>query len=187
MSSIKFCLVGETGVGKTYLTYKFLHNELPKTNLTSTIGVDYAVNTVRINKRLVRVQLWDTAGQERFRSITNSFYRNSRCVILVYDITDRESFNNLDNWRKDVQKFCSFVYLLGNKNDLESQRKVSYEEAEQYANKYNISYQECSKYDDIVNLFAHITAEAITFDLEGHKNSDKDIDISVDKKCCVIL
>lgn len=187
MKTIKFCLVGESGVGKTYLAYKFANNELPKIDMISTIGVDYMVNNVRINKHSVKVQLWDTAGQERFRAITESFYRNSRCVILVYDITDRESFEKIEQWRKDVQKYCPFVYLLGNKNDLESQREITYEEAEKYANKHHINFQECSKYDDIIHLFAQITTEALTSELEKDKDSDREIDISNDKNCCVII
>jgi small GTP-binding protein len=182
---LKLCLVGESGVGKSYLTYKFVHDTLPVTQITSTIGIDYGVHTIHLNNQHVRVQVWDTAGQERFKSITETYYKSSDCAVLIYDISDRDTFIKIEEWRERVGKINPVMYLIGNKRDLEHSRQVSYEEGQKYAESYGMNFQECSKYDDVINVFTKI-AETVISKIDKKTIALVDDD-NVPSSCCVIL
>jgi Ras-related protein Rab-1A len=98
----------------------------------STIGVDFKIRTIELDGKTVKLQIWDTAGQERFRTITSSYYRGAHGIIIVYDITDRESFDNVKQWLNEIDRYaCENVnkLLVGNKCDLEAKRQVEFEEA----------------------------------------------------------
>ena len=124
---IKIIVVGDSGVGKTNLVNRFTSNKFD-TNSKSTIGVEFVYKTLKINKEIIKVEVWDTAGQERYRSITSSYYKGANGAIIVYDITDEDSFKNVESWMNEVIKKgkqnMQFL-LVGNKKDLINERVVS--------------------------------------------------------------
>jgi len=112
-----------------------------------TIGVDFKIRTFDLNNKTVKLQIWDTAGQERFKTITSSYYKGAHGIIMVYDITDKQSFRDIDNWLAEVEKHASEnvnKLLVGNKCDLEGNRQVSYEEGKAYADSLGIKFIETS-------------------------------------------
>ena len=147
------CLLGEAGVGKTSLLTRFCDNSF-KERYNNTIGVDFRVITLKYKNIISKIHIWDTAGQERFRSLALNYINNSQGFIFVYDITNRESFNNVENWvnlalEKNNKNICNF--LVGNKTDKEAERKVSIKEGEILAKEKNFFFLETSaKTDDNV-------------------------------------
>ena len=102
---------------------------------------------ISIKDRKIRIQLWDTAGQEAYRSITRSYYKSAACVFIVYDISDKKSFNDVEIWLKDCREICFksvLIYLIGNKSDLEDKRQVTIEEGKQFADENNLKFYETS-------------------------------------------
>ena len=107
---------------------------------------------ISIKDRKVRIQMWDTAGQEAYRSITRSYYKSAACVFIVYDISDKKSFYDVDIWLKDCRDICFksvLIYLIGNKSDLEDKRQVTTEEGKQFANENNLKFYETSALNDV--------------------------------------
>src|SRR5437870_2332915 len=98
----KIILIGDSGVGKSSILYRLSDDKF--SDVTSTIGVDYKTKIMNIDNKNIKLMIWDTAGQERFRAITSSYYRNVHGAILVYDITNRESFNNLHKWITAIEQ-----------------------------------------------------------------------------------
>ncbi|WVQ75084.1 hypothetical protein IAR50_004693 [Cryptococcus sp. DSM 104548] len=144
----KFIVIGEAGTGKSCLLYHCIHEQF-KTNSPHTIGVEFSSRTIRIGDRNIKLQLWDTAGQERFRSVTRSYYRGAAGVVLVYDITSRQSFMNLGRWLADCRALASphlVVALVGNKLDKEEDREVEYSEGSRWAQENNLIFVEVSSY-----------------------------------------
>lgn len=136
----KIVLIGDAGVGKTCVVQRFKSGTYVEKH-GSTIGVDFTMKTLKIDGKLVKLQIWDTAGQERFRTITQSYYRSANGVILAYDITRRESFENLPRWLEDVKRYAgsSIVQcLIGNKRDMEHLREVNISEAKNFAQHNNM-------------------------------------------------
>ncbi|XP_046809107.1 ras-related protein Rab-43 [Lucilia cuprina] len=129
----KVVLIGDAGTGKTCIVERFKTGNFIERH-GNTIGVDFSMKTINIEGKLVKLQIWDTAGQERFRTITQSYYRSANGVILVYDITSRESFSNLQKWIEEVRRYTAssvMLIVVGNKCDLEDEREVEFEEAQQ--------------------------------------------------------
>jgi small GTP-binding protein len=144
--SYKFIIVGSSGVGKTAILKRLVEDTYTEDS-QSTIGVEFDSTVLNIGDRKVKLQIWDTAGQERFRSISKAYYRNAVGVILVYDLTDRKSFDELTSWLNDIRTLCdanAVVQLIGNKSDLNAQRVVSAAEAEQFATQHHLQYLETS-------------------------------------------
>lgn len=113
----------------------------------STIGVDFRFQTLEIDGKTVKLQIWDTAGQERFRTITSAYYRGADGIVMVYDVTSQESFDHVDEWLAEVDKFASentCKLLVGNKADLTDERKVSSDQARELAQKINVQFIETS-------------------------------------------
>ncbi|ELU12108.1 hypothetical protein CAPTEDRAFT_157234 [Capitella teleta] len=136
----KIVLIGDAGVGKTCVVQRFKTGTFLERQ-GNTIGVDFTMKTINLDGNKVKLQVWDTAGQERFRTITQSYYRSANAVIMAYDITKLQSFENCQRWLDDVKKYAaaSIVKLLiGNKNDLETQREVKFSSARQFANHHNM-------------------------------------------------
>ncbi|AWO96554.1 Ras-related protein Rab-13 [Scophthalmus maximus] len=128
----KLLLIGDSGVGKTCLIIRFAEDNFNSTYI-STIGIDFKVKTIEVDGKKVKLQVWDTAGQERFKTITTAYYRGAMGIILVYDITDDKSYENIQNWMKSIKENASAGVsrmLLGNKCDIEAKRKVSKETGE---------------------------------------------------------
>ncbi|XP_055376209.1 ras-related protein Rab-43 [Condylostylus longicornis] len=128
----KVVLIGDCGTGKTCIVQRFKTGNFIDSH-GNTIGVDFSMKTISVEGKQVKLQIWDTAGQERFRTITQSYYRSANGVIIVYDITKRASFANLQKWIDEVRRYTAsnvIIILIGNKCDLEENREVEFEEAE---------------------------------------------------------
>jgi len=142
----KILLIGDSGVGKSCLLLRFADDSWTETHI-STIGVDFKIKTLEIDGKTVKLQIWDTAGQERFRTITSSYYPGAQGIILVYDCTDVESFNNVKQWMGEIDRYaCENVnkLLVGNKCDLADQKNVETTTAKEFANSYDIPFIETS-------------------------------------------
>ncbi|KAK1923582.1 P-loop containing nucleoside triphosphate hydrolase protein [Papiliotrema laurentii] len=142
----KFIVIGEAGTGKSCLLYHCINDSF-KEHSTHTIGVEFSSRTLRIGDRNIKLQLWDTAGQERFRSVTRSYYRGAAGALLVYDITSRRSFVNLDKWLAECRALASphlVVVLVGNKLDREEDREVEYTEGSRWAEEHGLLFAEVS-------------------------------------------
>ncbi|GMN39255.1 hypothetical protein TIFTF001_008498 [Ficus carica] len=145
--SFKILLIGDSGVGKSSLLVSFI--SASTNDLAPTIGVDFKIKLLTVGGKKLKLTIWDTAGQERFRTLTSSYYRGAQGIILVYDVTRRETFTNLsDVWAKEVElhltnKDCVKM-LVGNKVDRESERAVSREEGMALAKELGSLFLECS-------------------------------------------
>ena len=138
--------MGDSGVGKSCIILRYIENNF-STNLMNSIGVDFKLKNIELDNKKIKLQIWDTAGQERFRTITTSCYKGAHAILIVFDITDRESFEHVRNWMADIDKFAKegvLRILVGNKCDLENSRQVRKEEGNEIANKYGIKYIETS-------------------------------------------
>ena len=143
---LKYIIIGDSSVGKSNILLKYTNDKFNE-DYQTTIGVEFGAKNVKIENKIYRIQIWDTAGQETFRSITRSYYKNSVCACVVYDITKKSSFDNLKDWIEDCTKHSPktiFLVLIGNKNDLEKERQVSYEEGEAFAKQYGMLFYETS-------------------------------------------
>eukprot|EP01118_Nematostelium_gracile_P009173 TRINITY_DN306_c0_g5_i1.p1 TRINITY_DN306_c0_g5~~TRINITY_DN306_c0_g5_i1.p1 ORF type:complete len:238 (-),score=58.41 TRINITY_DN306_c0_g5_i1:55-669(-) len=142
----KLLLIGDSGVGKSCLLLRFADNTYTDSYI-STIGVDFKIRTLDIDGKTVKLQIWDTAGQERFRTITSSYYRGAHGIIVVYDVTDKVSFNNVKQWLGEIDRYaCQSVnkLLVGNKADLTEKKVVEYNESKEFADSLGISFLETS-------------------------------------------
>jgi len=151
---LKVVMVGDSGVGKSCVLKRFASNEW-QDGYISTIGVDFEIVTLNIDGSRVKLQIWDTAGQERFHNITTSYYRGAHCIMLVYDITSSQSFQNITQgakWLEQIRMYASrecTVLLVGNKSDLSTQRSVQYDQANQLAQEHGLFLMECSAKDGV--------------------------------------
>ncbi|TYH40270.1 hypothetical protein ES332_D12G235800v1 [Gossypium tomentosum] len=142
----KLLLIGDSGVGKSCLLLRFADDSYLDSYI-STIGVDFKIRTVEHDGKIIKLQIWDTAGQERFRTITSSYYRGAHGIIIVYDVTDQESFNNVNQWLNEISRYGSEnvnKLLVGNKSDLTAKRVVSPEAAQAFADELGIPFMETS-------------------------------------------
>ena len=142
----KLLLIGDSGVGKSCLLLRFADHTYTESYI-STIGVDFKIRTIELDGKTIKLQIWDTAGQERFRTITSSYYRGAHGIIVVYDVTDAESFNNVKQWLAEIDRYASEnvnKLLVGNKCDLVSKKAVNYETAKAFADKLEIPFLETS-------------------------------------------
>ncbi len=147
----KLMVIGESKVGKTSVIKRYTKNKFGGIYLT-TVGVDFQDKIIEIDGKKIMLQIWDTAGQERFHSITKSIYRNANGVLFIYDITNKESFNNIKNWIKDLDNIKSDdikSIIIGNKIDLEDKRIINKSDLENLANKYKMSFLEVSAKNNI--------------------------------------
>uniref|UniRef100_A0A673YE97 small monomeric GTPase n=1 Tax=Salmo trutta TaxID=8032 RepID=A0A673YE97_SALTR len=135
----KLLLIGDSGVGKTCVLFRFSEDAFNSTFI-STIGIDFKIRTIELDGKKIKLQIWDTAGQERFRTITTAYYR-------VYDITNEKSFENIKNWIRNIEEHASAdveKMVLGNKCDINDKRQVSKERGEKLALEYGIKFMETS-------------------------------------------
>ena len=162
---IKLLTLGETGVGKTSIILRYTDNSFLNSQLY-TIGIDCKIKKIKIDNKLINVLIWDTAGQERFRNITSHYYNNADGILLVYDISNRESFEKLNYWLNEINQKIDKnkinLILVGNKrdiinfnnnkteneedniNNIKCKREISYEEGEKMAESCNINFIETS-------------------------------------------
>lgn len=142
----KFLLIGDSGVGKTCILYRFSDDAF-NTTFISTIGIDFKIKTIELRGKKIKLQIWDTAGQERFHTITTSYYRGAMGIMLVYDITNTKSFDNIARWLRNIDEHASedvIKMLLGNKCDMTDRRVVSKECGERIAIEHQIRFLETS-------------------------------------------
>eukprot|EP00730_Choanoeca_flexa_P017694 TRINITY_DN8553_c0_g1_i3.p1 TRINITY_DN8553_c0_g1~~TRINITY_DN8553_c0_g1_i3.p1 ORF type:complete len:230 (+),score=44.88 TRINITY_DN8553_c0_g1_i3:63-692(+) len=142
----KFLVIGNASTGKSCLLHQFIENKF-KSESSHTIGVEFGSKIVNCGGKTVKLQIWDTAGQERFRSVTRSYYRGAAGALLVYDISNRESYNALTNWLTDARTMASpdiVIVLVGNKKDLEADREVTFLEASRFAQENELMFLETS-------------------------------------------
>ncbi|CAK8543930.1 unnamed protein product [Lathyrus sativus] len=146
--SFKILLIGDSGVGKSCLLLTFISSSSVE-DLSPTIGVDFKMKTLTVGGKRLKLTIWDTAGQERFRTLTSSYYRGAQGIILVYDVTKRETFTNLSEvWSKELELYSTnrecVKMLVGNKVDRDSERVVSKEEGLALAKELGCLLLECS-------------------------------------------
>jgi small GTP-binding protein len=144
--SLKIVVVGDSGVGKTCLLLRYVR-DIYDPDTQSTLGVEFMTKIIETEKNRIQLQLWDTAGQELFRSVTRGYYRGSAGAFLVFDITNHDSFEHVGRWLHDVKEVARsdvVTILLGNKVDLEAERDVAREEAEEFARANKMRYFETS-------------------------------------------
>eukprot|EP01083_Nonionella_stella_P288066 980461_1 len=143
---LKMVLVGDSGVGKSCLLKRFASNDWdPK--FISTIGVDFEIMTLSLLDKQIRLQIWDTAGQERFHNITTSYYRGAHCIMIVYDVTSNDSFNNVRKWIEAVRTYANqdvAILIVGNKCDLKNKREIKWDQSLQYAQSIGCELMETS-------------------------------------------
>ncbi|NXC72727.1 RAB8A protein, partial [Anhinga anhinga] len=173
----KLLLIGDSGVGKTIYIYIFSEDAFNATFI-STIGIDFKIRTIELDGKRIKLQIWDTAGQERFRTITTAYYNPARGrrafagIMLVYDITNEKSFENIRNWVRNIEEHASpdvEKMILGNKCDANDKRQVSREQGEKLAASFGIKFMETS-------AKANINIEDAFFTLA------RDIKAKMDKK-----
>ncbi|XP_062087198.1 ras-related protein Rab2BV-like [Humulus lupulus] len=142
----KIVLIGDSGVGKSNILSRFTRNEFCLES-KSTIGVEFATRTLQVEGKTVKAQIWDTAGQERYRAITSAYYRGAVGALLVYDITKRQTFENVQRWLRELRDHADsniVIMMAGNKADLNHLRAISAEEAAALAEKEGLSFLETS-------------------------------------------
>ena len=173
--AVKIIIVGEHNVGKTNIISRFADDE---SNNKVTIGIDYYNYNLEYKNKIFQLTLWDTAGQEKFRAIIKDYYINCSFAIIVYDITDKNSFESVGQWVKDCKTYGNkniHIVLVGNKTDLENERKVSTEEGQNLANEFNMDFFEISAQtgENIENIFEKI-CEFISDNIDaGNYDFDK--------------
>ena len=137
----KLIIIGDTGVGKSCLMKRVMDDEF-KTEHQVTIGVEFGSYGLRLEDKIVKMQIWDTAGQESYKSVTRIFYRGAHCVFLTYDVTRRETFDSLEEWHREVRQHAAddvLVYLVGNKAEMEDAREVPFDAAKELAKTLSVS------------------------------------------------
>lgn len=138
--SFKLIFIGDSGVGKSCLTSKAVKNTF-EDYYQATVGFEFLTYNLKLNDKVIKMQIWDTCGQEIYKSLITNFYRNSSLAVVVYSIDSRESFVHAENWLNDLRSQANpdvRIFLVGNKADLEEQRKVSKEEGEKYKEEQNL-------------------------------------------------
>lgn len=167
----KVVVVGASGVGKTSIVDRLISGQFNET-LESTVGAQYSTYSTTVNQKLIKLQIWDTAGQERYRSISKSYFRNAVGVLLVYDITSVDSFNDLLRWLNDIQSLCTpnaYVLLVGNKSDLEESRRVSINQVDQFSSSNHLEaiLTSAQSGDNVKNAFEKLASELYNRSISG--------------------
>jgi small GTP-binding protein len=179
----KILTIGESGVGKTCILLRYTDNKFIKHHLT-TIGIDYKTKDVNINNQSIKLKIWDTAGQERFRNITQQYYKGADGIVLVFDLTDRNSFEKVREWMKQIQTYTQRdsigIVLLGNKCDAEN-KAVSVQEANDIAAEFKMKFFETSAMNNIniEESFKQLSMEIIKIKEAKNAGSENVLDQTV--------
>jgi small GTP-binding protein len=188
--TIKLLLIGNAYVGKTLIVQKFIDNAFSKSTV-STIGMDLQSKVIEINGKKVKYLLWDTAGEERMKTMTYSYYRGCHVILVVYDVTDRKSFQNVTTWVECIDKFAKsnvLRILVGNKTDLEDKRIISKEEGKSLAEQNGLKYYEISalKITGLHEMFEDIAKEYVEiYEQKAFKNFQlKKTEITKKRRMC---
>jgi Ras-related protein Rab-11A len=196
----KVVVVGDSGVGKTNLIKRFISNEF-SLDSKATVGVEFISKNYNINNKIIKIEIWDTAGQERYKSITSAYYKGAKGAMIVYDVTNQTSFNNIDKWYFEIKEKASKninLMLIGNKTDLN--KVICREDAINKAKSLNIPVMETSAnnssnvkeafYDLIKEMYKSVLKLKEKFEQkenrkeEGIKINIEENNIKKKKKCC---
>ena len=173
----KIVIVGDSGVGKTNLVKRFIQNTFTS-NTLSTVGVEFFSNTYYINDKLVKIEMWDTAGQERYKSITSAYYKGANGALLVYDVTNQSTFNNIERWYNEIRDFSSKdiqIIMIGNKTDLKDNIVITTEMSQNKAADLEIPVVETSALNaSNVKVAFHLLIKEIFIDMMRKKDLNKD-------------
>ena len=188
--TIKLLLIGNAYVGKTLIVQKFIDNAFSKSTV-STIGMDLQSKVIEINGKKVKYLLWDTAGEERMKTMTYSYYRGCHVILVVFDVTERKSFQNVTTWVECIDKFAKsnvLRILVGNKTDLEDKRIISKEEGKSLAEQNGLKYYEISalKITGLHEMFEDIAKEYVEiYEQKAFKNFQlKKTEITKKRRMC---
>ena len=189
---LKLLIVGDSSVGKTNFIMRFINNEF-NNNYMTTSGIDLKTKDIEVKNKKIRIQIWDTAGQVKYKAITRNLFLKVLGVLIIYDITNEKSYNNLKSWVKLIREECGShmqIIIVGNKCDLDSERKINQDEVMNYAEEEKIEYIETScKTGENVHKVVKTICEKIL------ENNDLSTDMSFTlnsssfmapkkKKCC---
>ena len=196
-TTLKIIILGSTEVGKTSILNRYFQNEFSQ-NLLSTVGIDFKTKFFKFDDEKVKINYIDTAGQEKFRAISVNYLKGTNGVILVFDITQRNTFDLIQGWIDDINQNINTnigKILLGNKKDLEHQREVSLEDAEQLANEIGCKYIEgsaktgeniCKTLDEIARItffnYKHLQEKRVSIRITGESSNNSDN--NKEKNCC---
>ena len=171
--SIKFIIIGDTGVGKTQIIYRYTNGEFRNENMASTIGVYFSSKNIQISDKIFHLELWDTGGMESFKSIRQNYYKNAACAIIVYDITNKDTLKSVDKWIEE----CNFssnndnliMILVGNKTDLIDKRQITEKTGKDYAKNNNMDFYESSALNgyNINEIFTNATRKIYNLIKDG--------------------
>ena len=193
----KIIIIGDSGVGKSSILKRAVKNTFDQ-NYQNTIGFEFLLMHFRVNDLKIKLQIWDTCGQEMYRSLIQGFYKNTSLALIVYDISRKDSYENLDNWLKDLRSHTDEelpIFIVGNKYDLESDRKISFKDAKDFSFSRRAKYfSECSAKTgyNVENIFFEAVKYLYNICKEG-KNKvpnnnrltiGKEDNIVKKKKCC---
>ena len=178
----KMILIGDSSVGKSNILLKYLKNEFDQSS-KATVGVEFGTKTVEMNDKKIKIQIWDTAGQERYRSITSAYYKGAKGAFVVYDITRRNTFDNIDKWISDLKTNGDnniSIMLIGNKSDLNDKREVETNEGIKKSEETKIAFMETSALsgENIIKAFNELIEQIYQ---NNCLNVEEDIDIEIDK------
>ena len=202
----KLVLIGDSGVGKTNILTRYTKNEFSLATQT-TVGVEFGSKIIKKNDKLIKLQIWDTAGQERYKSITSAYYKGSKGAFVVYDISRKPTFENVDKWIGELKTNASedvLIMLVGNKSDLEDKREVQIDEVKKKAEQHKIAFCETSAlkgnnieqaFDSLIDEIAKkvekeklsevkVIKESIPITLDTNEKKEKDNGKNNNKKNC---
>ena len=178
---IKVILIGDSGVGKTNIMSKFLKNQFLEDS-KATVGVEFGSKLFIQQGHKIKAQIWDTAGQEKYKAITSAYYKGSKGALVIYDITQKETFANIEKWVNDLK--CKgdpkiTIIIIGNKSDLEEKRQISKEQGEEKAKSFGCAFLETSAFsgDNIEKAFEMMVKEIydkFTSDIGGDDEEELD-------------
>ena len=175
---LKYLIIGNSGVGKSCLLLRYADDVYTDKHII-TIGVDFKIKSLGVDGKNVKTNIWDTAGQERFKNITVSYYKGAAGVMLVYDITDSESFNKINEWLIEVEKNAPnnvYKILVGNKSDKVEERQVSYDQGKEFADSYGMKFIETSAKNatNVEDAFVTMTKEIVNIKKQQKEINNKD-------------
>ena len=177
MSSIKFILIGDSGVGKTCLINQYSKQEFTEEHITTVAaGGDKTFKDVNLGNKTVKLEIWDTAGQEQYKAVNKIFMNKAKIAAIVYDMTNQETFDNIKNWYNELKEINNTIEIIGiiaNKSDLYEEKVVNKEEGENYAKSINGFFYETSAmdYKSVSNAFEDLTKKYV--DVEERKKNEE--------------
>ncbi|XP_011640660.1 ras-related protein Rab-37 [Pogonomyrmex barbatus] len=170
----KTILLGDSGVGKTSLLVQFDTGRFQPGNFAATVGIGFTNKVVIVDDTPIKLQIWDTAGQERFRSVTHAYYRDAHALLLLYDVTNKTSYDNIRAWLSEIREHANedvVIMLLGNKSDCGTERAVKREDGERLAQEYKVPFMETSAK---TGLNVELAFLAVARELKARKSDNPD-------------